>query len=58
MDEMLSNAKKLLMRIVVIREITNYEWRITDEKGEKAWKLDETVCKRVIIDENGEVKEY
>jgi hypothetical protein len=25
-----------------------------DSKWEKQWKLDETVCKRVIIDENGD----
>ena len=35
-------------------ELADYEWRITDEKGQQQWKLDETICKRVIIDENGD----
>ena len=35
-------------------ELSSYELRVTGADGKKEWKLDETVCKRVIIDENGD----
>jgi hypothetical protein len=35
-------------------DLQAYEWRSVDENWQKTWKLDETVCKRVILDENGD----